>query len=242
MLEIKELCKSYRLQKIALQQVSVTLHNGVYGLLGPNGAGKSTLMNLITDSLLPDSGELLWDGSPISALGRKYRRILGFTPQQQALYDEFSGRRFLHYIAALKEIPAKQIPAQAERAARLVNLSDELDKRLGAYSGGMKQRILVAQAILGEPRLLIFDEPTAGLDPMERVRVRSLLASLAQERIVLVATHVVSDIESIADVILILKKGRLIAQGTPAELVGRFAPGGTLEDVYMHLFDREELL
>lgn len=242
MLEIKNVCKSYRKDKTALQEVSVTLQNGVYGLLGPNGAGKSTLMNLITDSLLPDSGEILWDGTPVSALGRKYRRILGFTPQQQDLYDEFSGRRFLRYIAALKEIPAKQIPDEVERTASLVNLSDELDKRLGAYSGGMKQRILIAQAVLGGPRLLIFDEPTAGLDPMERVRIRGLLASLAKERTVLVATHVVSDIESIADVILILKRGRLISQGTPAELISQLAPGGTLEDVYMHLFDTEELL
>lgn len=240
MLEIKDLTKHYRNQP-ALQQVSITLRNGVYGLLGPNGAGKSTLMNIITDNLPPDSGQLCWDGAPIASLGRQYRRILGYTPQQQGLYDAFSGRRFLRYMAALKELPSKQIPDEVARTAGLVNLSDQLDKRLGAYSGGMKQRILVAQAMLGTPRLLVFDEPTAGLDPMERVRIRNLLASLAQERVVLIATHVVSDIESIADVILMLKKGRIISQGTPDELVNQLAPGKSLEDVYMHVFDGEDL-
>ncbi|MBC8570481.1 ATP-binding cassette domain-containing protein [Zongyangia hominis] len=238
MLKLCEIRKSYR-GHLALDGVSLLLQPGVTGLLGPNGAGKSTLMNILTDNLLPDSGEVLFDGIPIRRMGKAYRRLLGFTPQQQGLYDDFTGRRFLSYMAALKEIPRKDIGGEVERTAGLVNLSAELDQRIGAYSGGMKQRLLIAQAVLGDPRLLIFDEPTAGLDPRERVRVRQLLASLAQERTVLVATHVVPDIESIADNVILLKSGRITASGPPEELIGRYAPGATLETVYMQLFDKE---
>lgn len=235
MLTIKNLSKSYRGAK-ALENVSFTLHNGLYGLLGPNGAGKSTLMNLITDNLLPDSGEILWDGTSTRALGADFRRILGYTPQQQGLYPAFTGRRFLTYLGTLKEIPKRELSEEVERTAALVNLSDQLDKRLSAYSGGMKQRILTAQALLGSPRLLILDEPTAGLDPKERVSVRELLRSLARDRIVLVATHVVSDVEQIADEIIFMKNGRIAAKAAPELLIGQFVPGGTLEEAYLHLF------
>ena len=238
MLEVRELTKSYR-GKRALDGVSLTLERGVYGLLGPNGAGKSTLMNLIADNLRPDSGEIRWDGLPIGKLGREYRRQLSYTPQQQGLYAEFTGRRFLMYMAALREVPRRAQAAAVEHAAAQVNLSDQLDKRLGAYSGGMKQRILIAQATLGDPRLLVFDEPTAGLDPLERVRVRTLMGRLSSERAVLIATHVVSDVQDIADVILVLKEGRLVAAAPPLELISRFAPGGTLEEVYLRLFGEE---
>lgn len=239
MLEVQNLSKSYK-GKMALSSVSFTLENGVYGLLGPNGAGKSTLMNLLTDNLTPDSGSVLWEGQPISKLGRRYRKILGFMPQQQGIYDEFTGRRFLTYMAALKEMPKKTAVQEIERVARLVNLQEELDKRLGAYSGGMKQRILIAQAIMGTPKLLIFDEPTAGLDPYERVRTRSLFETLGEESIVLVATHVVSDVESVADKILLLQKGNLAAFDTSDNLIAQVAPGGKLEDVYLHFFEKEE--
>lgn len=238
MLEVRELTKSYR-GKRALDGVSLTLERGVYGLLGPNGAGKSTLMNLIADNLRPDSGEIRWDGLPIGKLRREYRRQLSYTPQQQGLYAEFTGRRFLMYMAALREVPRRAQAAAVEHAAAQVNLSDQLDKRLGAYSGGMKQRILIAQATLGDPRLLVFDEPTAGLDPLERVRVRTLMGRLSSERAVLIATHVVSDVQDIADVILVLKEGRLVAAAPPLELISRFAPGGTLEEVYLRLFGEE---
>lgn len=238
MLKLQEIRKSYR-GRPALDGVSLTLKPGVTGLLGPNGAGKSTMMNILTDNLLPDSGEVLFEGTPIRRMGKAYRRLLGFTPQQQGLYEDFTGRRFLSYMAALKEIPQKEISGEVQRTAELVNLSPELDKRLGAYSGGMKQRLLIAQAVLGNPRLLIFDEPTAGLDPRERVRVRELLATLAEERIVLIATHVVPDIESIADHVVLLKSGRITAAGSPEELIGRYTAGGTLENVYMRLFDKE---
>ena len=252
MLQVKDLKKSYALPaapfrrrageaktKKALAGVSFALGPGLYGLLGPNGAGKSTLINIITGGLAPDGGKVLWRGRNARALDIAFRRELGYMPQQQGLYDSYTGRRFLAYLCALKEIPAKETAAQVERVAEWVNLSNELDKRLAAYSGGMKQRLLLASALLGEPKLLILDEPTAGLDPKERVRLRRLLAELAQDRIILVATHVVSDVETVAKEILLLKDGRLVAQAPVASLVEQYAPGGSLEDVYLHVFGEE---
>lgn len=188
--------KHSHLIKHALAGITITLAPGLYGLLGPNGAGKSTLIHIITGSLTPDSGEVRWCGKP--AMGIVFRRILGYMPQQQGLYDSYTGRRFLAYMAALKEIPRKTVAAEIARVAAAVNLTAELDKRLSAYSGGMKQRLLLASALLGDAKLLILDEPTAGLDPKERVRLRELLADMAKDRIILVATHVVSDVETVA--------------------------------------------
>ena len=211
--------------KQALAGVSLTLGPGLYGLLGPNGAGKSTLIGIITGGLTADSGEVLWCGH--HAHGIAFRRVLGYMPQQQGLYESYTGRRFLAYMAALKEIP---------RAAAAVNLTDELDKRLAAYSGGMKQRLLLAAALLGDPKLLILDEPTAGLDPKERVRLRELLAGMAQDRIILVATHVVSDVESVATKVILLRAGKIVDAAPVPKLIETYAPGGGLEDVYLNVF------
>ena len=211
--------------KKALSGVSITLTPGLYGLLGPNGAGKSTLIHIITGTLAPDSGEVLWCGKP--AAGIAFRRILGYMPQQQGLYDSYTGRRFLAYMAALKEV---------DRVATAVNLTAELDKRLSAYSGGMKQRLLLASALLGDPKLLILDEPTAGLDPKERVRLRELLADMAKDRIILVATHVVSDVETVATKVILLRAGKIVDAAPVPELIEKYAPGQGLEDVYLNVF------
>ena len=227
-------------KKQALAGVSFSLGPGLYGLLGPNGAGKSTLINIITGSLKADSGTVQWCGKSARALDIKFRRVLGYMPQQQGLYDSYTGRRFLSYMCALKSVPVLEVPDQVDRVAEWVNLSGELDKRLAAYSGGMKQRLLLASALLGDPKLLILDEPTAGLDPKERVRLRSLLAELARDRIILIATHVVSDVETVATEILLLKNGNLVDQAPVSELIAAHAPGQNLEAVYLSVFGEED--
>lgn len=225
-------------KKRALAGVSLTLGPGLYGLLGPNGAGKSTLISIITGTLAADSGEVLWCGK--SARGVRFRRVLGYMPQQQGLYDSYTGRRFLAYMAALKELPRKSVPAEVDRVAAAVNLSNELDKRLSAYSGGMKQRLLLASALLGDPKLLILDEPTAGLDPKERVRLRELLAHMAVDRIILVATHVVSDVETVATEVILLRAGQIVDSASVPDLIAKYAPGQGLEDVYLAVFGEED--
>ena len=216
--------------KQALAGVSITLGQGLYGLLGPNGAGKSTLIGIITGGLAADSGEVLWCGRPAHGIAFRYM------PQQQGLYDSYTGRRFLAYMAALKEIPRKAVAVEVDRVAAAVNLTAELDKRLSAYSGGMKQRLLLASALLGDPKLLILDEPTAGLDPKERVRLRTLLAGMAQNRIILVATHVVSDVETVATKVILLRAGKIVDAAPVPELIEKYAPGQGLEDVYLNVF------
>ena len=239
MLEIRNLSKSYG-KKVALNNINLKFDNGLYGLLGPNGAGKSTLMNIITDNLKADNGEILWNGIDYQTLGVKYRDILGYMPQQQGLYNGFTGKRFLNYIAVLKDIPKKEILLQIEESAKKVNLQNELDKKINMYSGGMKQRLLIASCILGNPKLIIFDEPTAGLDPKERVRVKKLMQELSSKSIVIIATHIVPDIENIAKEIVILKEGVLIEKNTPEKLIEKYAPNGDLEDVYMNIFENKE--
>lgn len=239
MLEIRNLSKSYG-KKVALNNINLKFDNGLYGLLGPNGAGKSTLMNIITDNLKADNGEILWNGMDYQKLGVKYREILGYMPQQQGLYNGFTGKRFLNYIAVLKDIPKKEILLQIEESAKKVNLQNELDKKINMYSGGMKQRLLIASCILGIPKLIIFDEPTAGLDPKERVRVKKLMQELSSKSIVIIATHIVPDIENIAKEIVILKEGVLIEKNTPEKLIEKYAPNGDLEDVYMNIFENKE--
>lgn len=235
MLELRNITKKYK-SVTALEHVSLTLQTGIYGLLGPNGAGKSTMMNLITGNLRPDGGCICWKGEDIRTLGAAYRSVLGYAPQQQGLYDTFTGRRFLSYMAALKGISKKDLPHELERVLAYVNLEAAANRPMGTYSGGMKQRILIAQAIMGSPKLIILDEPTAGLDPKERVRIRERIKALAGDKIILVSTHVVSDIEPIADEILLLRSGSLVDRGTVSDLITRYEDAGNLEDVYMRIY------
>ena len=230
-LTIQNLTKTYG-NKVALREFSYTFAPGIYGILGANGAGKSTLMNLITDNVKRDSGEILWNGTEILKLGRSFRREVGYMPQQQGMYPDYSARDFLCYMAAVKELPRKESRRQIEELLAVVNLSEDAHKRLGGFSGGMRQRVLLAQALLGDPKILILDEPTAGLDPKERLRLRQYISDLAQNKIVFLTTHIVSDIESIANDVLLMKQGELVAHGAPEALIAA-VNGHNLEDVYM---------
>ena len=236
-LRIEHLMKRYG-EKGALADFSYTFTPGIYGILGANGAGKSTLMNLITDNVSRDGGSILFDGTEILKLGKAFRAAVGYMPQQQGMYDDFSARAFLRYMAEIKQIPAKQARAQIEQLLEVVNLREVAHKKVGGFSGGMRQRVILAQALLGEPKVLILDEPTAGLDPKERLRLRRYIADLAQDRIVFLTTHIVSDFDSIARDVLLMQEGSIVAHGTPEDLMARVG-GSSLEDVYMAYLGEE---
>lgn len=239
MLELQNITKHYG-TKLALDHVSLTLKNGIYGLLGPNGAGKSTLMNIITGNLKPTSGMVLWNGKNAHDMGAAYRSLLGYAPQQQGLYDTFTGIRFLSYMATLKGISKKEQKGEIQRVLDYVNLTEKAYRPIGTYSGGMKQRILVAQAILGDPHLVVLDEPTAGLDPKERVRIRENIRNISGDKIILVSTHVVSDIESIANEIILLREGKIVDHDTVPSLCKKHGDVKNLEQVYLQVFGEEE--
>ncbi|WP_028041878.1 ABC transporter ATP-binding protein [Candidatus Stoquefichus massiliensis] len=234
MLEVKDLSKQYK-DVLALNQVSFRLEEGIYALLGPNGSGKSTLMNLICGQLKATSGDILWNNHSIQKLGIQYYQLLGYAPQQQGLYEEMTGLRFLTYMALLKDIRQNEVKDEVQRVAGLVHMESHLYKKCRTYSGGMKQRILVAQALLGQPKLLLFDEPTAGLDPKERVSLRQVFQELSHTHILLIATHVVSDVESIAKEVIFLKQGEVVNQGSVDDLLQQYQKD-FLEDVYLEVF------
>lgn len=204
------LTKHYK-NKIAVDRMSFTLTNGVTGLIGANGAGKTTLMRLLSGILIPTSGTVTCDGMDVDT--EEYRDILGYLPQEFGYYPEFSGRDFLLYMSAVKGLANPDAKRKTEELIELVGLKDAARKKVRTYSGGMKQRLGIAQALLNDPQVLIMDEPTAGLDPQERIRFRELISGLGEDRIVLLSTHVVSDLEHIADRLMIMKEGRLIWQG-----------------------------
>ena len=226
---------------LALRDFSVTFTPGIYGILGANGAGKTTMMNLITDNIKRNGGSITFDGREILEMGDKFRAVLGYMPQQQGVYEQMTAESFVTYIARLKGLRGSDLAAQVKNVLELTNLADVRHKKIGGFSGGMKQRVLLAQALLGDPKVLILDEPTAGLDPKERVRIRNFIKELAADRIVLLATHIVSDIESIADQVLLMKKGQLLRMAPPEELIAAIpdtwepvAYHLSLEDVYLY--------
>ena len=217
-LELIDLTKQYG-SFTALDHANILFTEGIYGILGENGAGKSTMMNLLTDNIHRTDGQILFNGTDILELGKDFRRVLGYMPQQQGFYDHMTAQTFLYYIADLKGLTKKEAVKEIDMLLDVTNLSPVRHKKLGGYSGGMKQRVLLAQALLGDPKIVILDEPTAGLDPKERIRIRNFISSMSRNRIILLATHIVSDIESISDQILMMKKGKLVGMGTPAELI-----------------------
>lgn len=240
-LEVRNLKKTYGTVQ-ALKGINYTFTPGVYGILGANGAGKSTMINLITDNVSRDKmegGSILFGEDSaeedILKLGKQFRGLVGYMPQQQGFYEDFSPKAFLKYMAEIKGVKkikttddngnevVKTVNQQIDELLEVVNLSKVAYKKIGGFSGGMKQRVLLAQALLGNPKILILDEPTAGLDPKERISIRNYIAELSKDKIILFATHVVSDIECIADKVLLLKSGEIIATGTPVELIESMA-------------------
>lgn len=216
-LSIDRLTKHYG-NKIAVDCVSATLRPGVYGLLGANGAGKTTLMRMMCAVLESTSGEVFLDGKEITSMGADYRNVLGYLPQDFGYYPNYTAMEFLLYIAALKGIPKNIAKLRTKELLEVVGLSDVAGKKIKTFSGGMKQRLGIAQALLNTPEILILDEPTAGLDPKERIRFRNLISDYAGNKIVILSTHIVSDIEAIADEVMLMKKGKIIQQGTVTEL------------------------
>jgi len=209
--------------RIAVDRVSATLTPGVTGLLGANGAGKTTLMRMVCDVLRPTGGQILLDGRDTSELGDEYRAILGYLPQDFGYYPDFSALDFMRYMACLKGFSNRDGRARSLQLLDEVGLADDAGRKIKTYSGGMKQRLGIAQAMINDPAVLVLDEPTAGLDPKERVRFRNLIAGFAQDKIVILSTHIVSDVEFIASRILVMNKGAFVLDGTPEQVVGQIA-------------------
>lgn len=216
-LKVTQLTKQYGL-KTAVDHLDITLSNGVYGLLGANGAGKTILMRLLCNIQTPTFGKITLDGKDISVLGERYRNLLGYLPQHFRYYPEFTAWDFLMYVATLKGLSEKQAKNKTSELLEAVDLSKEGHHKIKTFSGGMKQRLGIAQAMLNNPRILILDEPTAGLDPKERVRFRNLISAFSKDRIVILSTHIVSDVEFIAEEIIMMKAGRVLHFGRPQEI------------------------
>ena len=217
-LQIEHVSKHFK-DKKAVNDVSLKITSGVWGLLGANGSGKTTLMRIVAGIMEPTSGQVLYEGLPIQTLGESYRDIFGYLPQEFGFYPEFTVRDYLEYVAALKGLTRQDTKRKLEELLEKLALTDIQKKKITKLSGGMKRRVGIAQALMNDPQVLVLDEPTSGLDPGERVRFRNLLSELAQDRIVLISTHIVSDIEYIATQNAVMKDGQIIAVGTTEELV-----------------------
>ena len=217
MLTLSHVSKSYG-KFPAVEDISLEMEHGLYGMLAPNGAGKTTLIKMIATLLVPTQGEILWDGIPVAKLGEKYRDLLGYLPQQFGYYKNNTPVQYLDYLAALKNMPKQTAKEKIEQLLELVGLSDVADKKMKKFSGGMIQRVGIAQAMLNDPKILILDEPTAGLDPKERARFRNILSTLSKDRIVILSTHIVSDIESNANQVILLKERKLYRMDTVSNI------------------------
>ena len=226
-LSLDRLTKHYK-SKIAVDCISATMTPGVYGLLGANGAGKTTLIRMLCGILEPTSGDVLYNGHSIFEMGDAYRNLLGYLPQEFGYYPNYTAQEFLLYISALKGIPSRTAKKRTFALLETVGLENVATKKIKTFSGGMKQRLGIAQALLNNPKILVLDEPTAGLDPKERVRLRNILSDWASDKIVLLSTHIVSDIEAIADEVFLMKKGTFILNGSIEEIVS-YAKGKVWE-------------
>lgn len=218
-LQTQQLTKRYGKDKTGLLDFNLSMENGIIGLLGPNGAGKSTLMKILATISNPTSGCVTFEGIDISKKPEELRSVLGYLPQDFGVYPNLNAYEFLEYLAALKGVGGKDLKKRIEILLDNVNLTESASKPIGTYSGGMKQRIGIAQALLNDPKVLIFDEPTVGLDPEERVRFRNLISDLSHDCIVILSSHIVSDIQAIADQVVVMKAGALIKQGTQEEII-----------------------
>jgi ABC-2 type transport system ATP-binding protein len=221
-LTVDDLGKRYG-EHWALRELSLRCEPGLLGLVGPNGAGKTTLMRMIATLLDPSEGSIRWNGQDIRRHGATLRQVLGYLPQEFGIYQEFTGRQFLRYLAAMKGLPTQLAHRRVDEVLEIVAMEQVADRKLPTYSGGMRQRIGIAQALLNDPELLIVDEPTAGLDPTERVRFRTLLASLTSDRVIILSTHIISDVEAVANRLVILQEGRMLVDTTPEALLTRVA-------------------
>ena len=217
-LTLKNITKSFK-DKVAVNDFNVTLTNGIYGLLGPNGAGKTSLMRIIADVSNATSGEVYLNGKSKTELGANYRDVLGYLPQDVGFYKSFTAQKFLEYVATLKGIDREEASVKIDELLKFVNLEKDRKRKIGKFSGGMKQRLGIAQALLNDPKILILDEPTAGLDPNERIRFKNLIAEISRDKIVILSTHIVSDVEFIANEILIMRNGELVEKATPVEIL-----------------------
>lgn len=217
MLAVNHVTKKYG-SFTALEDITLEFDKGLYGLLAPNGAGKTTLLKMLTTLLFPTSGEILYDGMEITRLDEKYREVIGYLPQDFGYYKNYSPLEFLQYLAALKGMERKESVCRAKELLELVSLGNVMNKKMRKFSGGMIQRVGIAQAMLNDPRVLILDEPTAGLDPKERVRFRNLISALSKDRIVILSTHIVSDIETIANHVIMFKDHQLLCNDSPADI------------------------
>ena len=222
MLSVKNVTMKYGNHTV-LDNISIDFENGVYGLLAPNGAGKTTFMKLLATLHFASSGKVMWNGESIAALDERYRDIIGYLPQQFGYYKNYTAEDYLLYLSALKGMPRSSAKQRVAELLNLVALSDVKNKKMKKFSGGMVQRVGIASALLNNPKVLLLDEPTAGLDPKERVRFRNILAGLSKDRVVILSTHIVSDVESIANRIVMLQNGKIYCNETVSEVCGRLS-------------------